>query len=186
MTPYAEFVKGLFKDGELIMHDIVALVRLQSLSRLHAVIGIVGEIGEFRKAVTLGSQEHIQEEAGDLVFYTEALYQNLPPLKHVAVCFDSSQAEEVLLNSALELLDLAKKEVIYAKPLSDEQLVRYERHYQLVALSIQKLIRDNGLNFQTVIEANVTKLRKRYPGATYSNQAAAARLDKIGAQDDNS
>lgn len=184
-TDYASFVRGLFKDGQAIRTDIAGGVSDEAISRLHAIIGIVGEVGELRKASWHGSKEEIQEELGDLLFYVEALRQHIE-IRHIAVNFDSSRAHEILLSSSLDLLDLAKKEVIYAKELSTEQKIRYEQHYQLVAFAVTKIARNHDLPLEDVILANVTKLKKRYPGATYSNQAAAARLDKIGVDDDAS
>lgn len=74
-----------------------------------------------------------------------------------------------------ELLDAIKKHIAYNKPLDYAHIVEElgDIEYYLEGLR-------QGLNIQRdfVLEENVKKLSKRYPGLNYSDAAAQARADK--------
>lgn len=75
-----------------------------------------------------------------------------------------------------ELLDSIKKHVAYNKPLDYAHIVEElgDIEYYLEGLR-------QGLNLDRVmiLEHNVSKLSKRYPGLNYSDAAAQTRADKI-------
>lgn len=176
-TIYGDFVASRFKTGTDILNDMNAKGLENALSRLHAVIGIVGELGELAEAK---DEENFIEELGDLYFYLHALKQHIGsgPIPVVAISDDNKILERALLN-AIELLDLSKKEVVYAKELSEAQIAKF---LELVA-KIEHYVTNatDGMDMQMVeIEVhNMSKLEKRYP-AGYSNEAAALRADKTG------
>lgn len=80
-----------------------------------------------------------------------------------------------LSGEAGEVLDQAKKVWVYNKPLDRENMVEElgDAFYYLTGLMILL-----GIELKDVIEANMAKLRKRYPEG-YSDQAAIERKDKV-------
>lgn len=75
-----------------------------------------------------------------------------------------------------ELVDIIKKHLAYNRPLDYVHLVEElgDIEYYLEGLR-QGLYLDR--NF--ILEENVKKLSKRYPGLSYSDAAAQARADKV-------
>ena len=73
-----------------------------------------------------------------------------------------------------ELLDAIKKPVIYRKKWDFENIKEElgDLEYFMTGLRVQL-----GLTREQCIEANITKLTKRYPN-NYTNQDAQARADK--------
>ncbi len=77
-----------------------------------------------------------------------------------------------------ELLDAVKKHVIYGKPLDRENIVEElgDLYFYLTHLHQILLIpREECIN------ANMSKLAKRYPGYNYTDQKAKERADKSDA-----
>lgn len=74
-----------------------------------------------------------------------------------------------------ELLDAAKKHVIYGKEL-DLENVREEAGDILFYL--EGLLQPLGISLDDCRQATMDKLAKRYPGFQYTNQAAIERADK--------
>ena len=74
-----------------------------------------------------------------------------------------------------ETLDLIKKHIAYNKPLDYAHVVEElgDIEYYLEGLR-------QGLNLtrEFILEENVKKLSKRYPGLNYSDAAAQSRADK--------
>lgn len=74
-----------------------------------------------------------------------------------------------------ELVDAIKKHLFYGKQLDISNVVEElgDIEYYLQALRLNlKLSRTN------ILEMNIKKLEKRYPGRVFSNEAALARADK--------
>lgn len=74
-----------------------------------------------------------------------------------------------------ELVDAIKKHLFYGKQLDISNVVEElgDIEYYLQALRLNlKLSRTN------ILEMNIKKLEKRYPGRVFSNEAAIARADK--------
>jgi len=175
---YQAFVKNLFKAGPAILADLSLQVDPAALGRLHAVIGMVGECHELQNAT---SKENWVEEMGDIAFYFEALTQSTDWWVVLERYKDQFNANLTMLDISCELLDLCKKETMYAKPLDGP---KQDRFYVLMSSFIEvfeNTLNEWGSSMQEIARHNVEKLgKKRYPGAVYSNEAAAARLDKIG------
>ena len=74
-----------------------------------------------------------------------------------------------------ELLDAAKKSLFYDQPL-DKQNVREELGD--ILWYVAAIIRSEGWTFEDIMEENINKLRKRYPGK-FTPELAKKRLDKI-------
>lgn len=74
-----------------------------------------------------------------------------------------------------ELLDAIKKATIYDKPLDRTNVVEELGDLEFY---MEQLRQSLGITREQTLEANIAKLRKRYEGFQYSDQAAHARADK--------
>ena len=174
---YPEFVRKLYnRTGDL------------SKDFAHAILGIVTEIHEF---LTATDEVNALEELGDLFFYVEALNQvlgdfdesfgdtdvNFVGLVDAAATsmVDRSSAvglKRVIDQECKKLLDHAKRWVGYGKsPASVNQL------FAEVNALIGAVRVFSGEDFDEirVLEANMKKLLKRYPGGEFSAFHAVVR-----------
>ena len=92
--------------------------------------------------------------------------------------------EDYLMHAAIgisgeagELLDAVKKTWVYGKPL-DLENVREE--IGDILFYVTAMMNMLGLDEEEIVLENVAKLEARYPGLTYTNEAAIARADKTG------
>jgi NTP pyrophosphatase (non-canonical NTP hydrolase) len=97
--------------------------------------------------------------------------------------FKGDSRDNMLTHAALgiageagELVDAIKKHVIYGKPL-DLENVREE--IGDIRFYIEALCNILDLHDQTIIQANMNKLAKRYKDLTYSSTSAIQRADKL-------
>lgn len=74
-----------------------------------------------------------------------------------------------------ELLDTIKKHVIYKKELDLENVIE---ELGDIEFYLEQLRQELVISREETLDANISKLRKRYPSG-YSNQLAQERLDKI-------
>jgi NTP pyrophosphatase (non-canonical NTP hydrolase) len=74
-----------------------------------------------------------------------------------------------------ELLDAVKKHAIYTKPLDRENVLEELGDLEFYLEGIRQAI---GVTREEVLQGNIDKLAKRYPGFNYTNQAAQNRADK--------
>lgn len=171
---YSEFVHSRFKDGARIIGDLQGM-NSSAMDRLHAAIGMVGEVRELRDST---GRENTIEELGDFVFYLQAYANTLqvPCYRYVAPSVVLPSIEQLDI-AAHTLLDLAKKEVIYCKAFDESKVSQIvDALWQLVASYTWGKLACNMID---VVVANRDKLEKRYPSG-YSNAAAQARADKAG------
>lgn len=80
-----------------------------------------------------------------------------------------------LTGEAGEFADVVKKEYIYNKPRDINHVIEELGDLEFY---LQAAYTHYGLTRQEVIQANATKLGKRYAGLYYSDDAAQARADK--------
>ncbi len=74
-----------------------------------------------------------------------------------------------------ELLDAIKKNCIYQKPLDRENVIEELGDLEFYMEGVRAAV---GVTRQQTLDANISKLSKRYEGLKYSNQAAIDRADK--------
>lgn len=74
-----------------------------------------------------------------------------------------------------ELLDAVKKHVIYGKELDLENVTEEAGD---ILFYLEGLLQPLGITLDDCRQATMDKLAKRYPGLTYTNQAAIERADK--------
>lgn len=180
---YSEFVYSRFKSGARILGDLDGLTADKAddvMSRLHAAIGMVGEVRELRDAT---DNANAIEELGDLLFYAMAfantLEIDLPDELWGTVAVDAPIGcvhIEVMDQAAHTLLDLCKKETLYLKAIAEADFTGPLVVFLTVLSNICTL---HGTTLGDVGQMNREKLETRYPTG-YSNDAAQARADKAG------
>jgi NTP pyrophosphatase (non-canonical NTP hydrolase) len=74
-----------------------------------------------------------------------------------------------------ELLDAVKKRVIYRKDLDRTNVVEELGDLEFYLEGLRQAV---GVTREECLQANIDKLRKRYEGLQYSDQAAQLRSDK--------
>lgn len=180
---YAEFVASRFKGYTATITDIAAAPP-SLMGALHAVVGMVGEALEYRFSTSRGN---LREELGDFVFYWEAFQVAVnyrPALRtgHAAGferpgLLQYEQARSEWLRSLGELLDLSKKEMVYAQELDATKSSYRHGLMVIVAESLWTILHFHGLTVDQLQRENMEKLLKRFPTG-YSNKAAQERADK--------
>jgi NTP pyrophosphatase (non-canonical NTP hydrolase) len=85
-----------------------------------------------------------------------------------------------VVTESCELLDAAKKFAVYQKPLDFENVVEELGDTLFYLTAAIQMLNKMGykIDFSDCMRANKVKLYKRFPGFTYSNEAARARADK--------
>lgn len=175
--PFHEMVANLFNAANF---------NNQAAGLMHAAIGISGEATEF---LFHENNTNFMEEAGDLEFYLEALYQQAS-LSEFAVVLYEARAEHAdviqptelaynqILQSAADILDQAKKIWVYNKPLDGTVKNLFAIYIGTIQGALIRLYAWKNMDRAQVINFNQTKLGKRYPGGVYTDAHAQARLDK--------
>jgi hypothetical protein len=140
---------------------------------IHAVVGLVGELGELRVA---DDRTNFIEELGDFEFYLEALKQvtNHAPYENAYYGTDCGAIFKSLYSITTALLDFAKKEWVYKKNVDPAHYHEGINHIETCLKGLYSLF---NIDRAFCIAANIAKLEKRYPSG-YSNAAAIARADK--------
>ena len=88
---------------------------------------------------------------------------------------DRLHAAVGISGEAGELLDAVKKNWVYNKELDSEN-VKEELGDLMFYITAMMLLQ--GITLDEVLQANATKLEKRYAGLQYTDAAAQARADK--------
>lgn len=148
MTPeeYVAAVEPLFyKDGKLIPLEV-------------ATLGLVGELGEL---LSVPPEEDKIDELGDVVWYHAAVAyvlaaEGLPLPSHTAF---------LEANAIGEVCEAVKKRVWHGKLLDAQAFSNALATVLAVALCAASVEGDDGYSalIDRAMEANVAKLRKRYP-----------------------
>ena len=151
----------------------------------HSFIGMLGELGEIAdawKKHTIYEQpldkKNILEELGDFRFYLQVgltelnqIYEEVVKHRNVPIDFQSWDHLKLFLRTA--------ERISTVRDMVDEKQTRAElrRNLYIVALHYGEMCRRFEVTEDQVIEANMTKLQKRYPSG-YTNEHAKLRLDK--------
>lgn len=163
MIMYANFVENLFKPLPLRESRID-----------HALIGIIGEIGEIaddiKKYVIYCQElnrENLLKELGDLLFYIQALENQ----------YDKAElVNTYIYGTPGTFFEYVKSLNALSANLTNEEL-RLDSSIMMVRI-IMAFARDLGYTIEEVIAANVKKLRARYPNG-YSDTSAKERKDEV-------
>lgn len=173
LSMYQDFVRSRAKPGYQIIADCGSKGLDNHMNRLHGVIGLITELDEIQFAE---DEENLVEELGDYYFYLTLLEMNVGEDYQ----FSSTPADvdwEGARHFAAVLLDLSKKEVIYAKELNQEQIHNFQELTANMRGYFHFVLHQLDMTEAEIQAHNMAKLEKRYPTG-YSNEAAAARADK--------
>ena len=172
---YREFVASRFKSAASTHQDIAIRVTPQAVAGQHASMGLLGEVVELLQAINNNDTANVLEELGDCAFFLEAAYQAywLPQYPQPRAIASSN----TLLMACGELQDLAKKEVIYCKPVTPEISAQREELLGLASRALEGVCKLWGTTLEAVQAENMLKLMLRYPTG-YTNASAQARADK--------
>lgn len=95
-----------------------------------------------------------------------------------SLCYEKIDLIHAILGisgEAGELLDAIKKHTIYNKPLDVENVVEELGDLEFYLEQLRQAL---SISREETLQANIKKLRKRYPSG-YSDQLAQDRLDKV-------
>lgn len=202
---HSEMVATLAKPGDTLVSELTG----NKAHLWHMASALMGEACElieaYDNAFTTESdvdQENLVEELGDAEFYIEGIRQGLGIERVEAVSadidpiilqchgFDSVAAIKFTIATS-KVFDLIKKYVIYNKELV--QGVPTNPKKQVSVIDIQDALAKmeavlfvyrltTGFDYQQTLDANIEKLRERYEGFVYTDQAAQDRADKAVAE----
>lgn len=177
---YPTMVKDLFKD-----------MGTRSATSIHAVIGVLGEVGELVPASIRGDFSNAVEESGDVFFYVQGLMNiygwDLDTMGEEGVVIENGLFDAFLVAPlsgmsyyAGNVVDELKKEWAYGKELNLSALKEnLSKFLAIFSVSLQRW----DLTFNDIMAHNQYKLvtgpNARYPSGQYSNEAAIARADKV-------
>lgn len=182
---HPELVAALVKPGDVIAAEMTPA----EADLWHAATGVCGEAIEILDANMTAliysrpiDQTNLVEELGDMEFYLEQTRQNLGitrdettrlvGIRPTMGFFPESAALAVVGG---DLLDAAKKVVIYKKPADRENFIMILASIEMVMENIRDVF---GITREYTLGENIAKLSVRYAGLTYSNTAAQDRADK--------
>jgi hypothetical protein len=175
---------------EQMVKDLFKVMEGPGAAMLHAAIGIAGETGELRQALTRKNQ---LEESSDIEFYIEAMWQQMPLTRETAsqeyppycLCLrtvDAGNALDHIHVEACEILDHAKKVWVYGSGDRSEHIMPHllalsfymGQYYELIGVTREDILRIN----QDKLLGN-EKIAGRYATGKYSDEQALARADKV-------
>jgi len=136
----------------------------------HALIGMTSELNELQDAMASGDFVNRSEELSDIAWYL-SLYVNVRDIELA----DSTYGQiggtfSNLIRYVSLLTDLAKKWIIYNKEIPQE----IEKEYCQILLNILANFDNGECDFETGLQNNIDKLKKRYP-EKYSDELAQNR-----------
>lgn len=180
---HTELVSALAKDGA----DILKTLTPEKCHLLHMAVGVAGEAGELSECTNVEwdsetlDVENLIEELGDTHFYIEGLVQAGVGIKYTQVeYYEESKTKAEYLSQCIfecgsQVLDFVKKHVIYNKELPVDDI---NKSLEKLSFYVSILYSRYNLTHEQVLQANINKLKVRYEGLTYSDQAAQQRADK--------
>lgn len=181
---FENMVDQLAKPGDAILNSLSA----SRCHLLHMAIGICGEVGELVLAAFNSDRENIVEELGDIEFYLEGFFQGLNcnqlSLSEMPDPYPRMLPIQSLPIISADLLDVTKKLVIY-----DKQNDHTFHELTEAAMKMRKVLDlyyaeptffQNPITREEAIQANISKLGKRYLSFKYSDKSAQERADKVG------
>lgn len=194
LEKYQQHLATLIKPG----HEILETLTPQKVTLWHLASALQGELAELADAM---DSPNYKEEFGDALFYLHGIalvIKEYEPLLDSAIGdlglweiihpIDSDYPfntavhwKSNLVISAGHLFDLIKKHVIYNKILAAEQLTELYRHWLAIRYLLLKNAGDPqycGWSEEELLQANIEKLSKRYPGLLYGDAHAQERKDK--------
>lgn len=162
---------------------------------MHAAVGIVGERRELQDAT---NRINLGEEFGDAEFYIEALLQTIPELNHAVrvQCTEDyclslfagltpQKAVEIIDIASIEILNMAKKNWVYQKPLGPLEIESIAAWLMEIFAALDFLYDIYDFDAIAVLGSNAYKLvgpSGRFKDFAYSDAAAQNRADKAAGE----
>jgi NTP pyrophosphatase (non-canonical NTP hydrolase) len=155
---------------------------------LHAIIGSLTEVEEIldnysedKLLTEVDKQGSIGEEVADVAWYISILFRELN-IKDVSTEFDMSEKPFSILMSflktSLKFLDLLKKKIYYNKDIDTSLMIDLSKKMYQLILNYCKVY---NVDFESILEKNIAKLKARY-GDKFSSEKAINRdleMEKI-------
>lgn len=91
---------------------------------------------------------------------------------------DLMHATMGISSEAGEILDIAKKIVVYNQPPDVDKLNHFIEELGDIEFYLRQLYSVLGITREDALRANMAKLAKRYPNFTYTDDRARERADK--------
>lgn len=141
---------------------------------LHASLGLQTETSEFYMAT---SMQNVVEELGDVYWYLAILCNEFGLDRPVVISKDTST------QTITELQDICKRCIFYGVPLDSTPNKNYPQGmlaavtdaYCSLFIWADRQCRTIGVARAEVLEANITKLAKRYPDLAFNSERSIHR-----------
>lgn len=145
---------------------------------LHASLGISGEFWEQMNAYFHEDWDNLREEVGDTLWYialaADELQITFQELLELAPSLEGEDYDEYLSAAYGDIIDTIKKALFYGQDLN---LYRYGQALGTILAMIIEGCKEQGWEFEEVLQENIDKLRIRYPDK-FTAEDAVARMDK--------
>lgn len=132
----------------------------RELNIVHFLIGVQTEVNELILESTEPYQ--LKEEIGDLLWYcalgANTIGLTLDDIELLPI--DDVDPEVYLQIVAMNCCDTAKRMIFYRKPIEDHEVAQL---IGFVLSTVERLLNLYRLDYEEVMEANIEKLRVRYP-----------------------
>lgn len=173
----------------------------------HSCMGLITEVGEvttelkrmaiYEKPLDAERKAHIAEEIGDVLWYVAIMLDVLQvdlnsfaeePIFEAPALEGSDgryQALAMMLGEHVGRLCLLTQTCLASEQVDGDAKANLLESISRILICCIVLAKDCDTTFGKCMEANIAKLRIRYPNA-YSNEAAEGRADKAGADARNS
>lgn len=176
MIPYERQIAAMRGDGRFRSDDEMLAC---------CALGLVEETAEVLCAIDGESGDAVLTELGDVVWYaTTAAHRLDVTLWRVREAETATnltthpEREDHPLNMAKYagiFAGLVKKKLFHEKPLNREWAIRYLAE---VLDCVELIAQEHDHAFDDVLEANLAKLRKRFPSGGFTAAEANARADE--------
>jgi NTP pyrophosphatase (non-canonical NTP hydrolase) len=148
---------------------------------LHAIIGSLTEVEEIldnysedKLLTDVNKQGSLGEEVADVAWYLSILFRELN-IEDVEPEFDKSEKPFNILMSflkvSLRFLDLLKKKIYYNKDIDINTMIDLSKKMYLLMLNYCQI---NNIDFGSILDKNIDKLKARY-GDKFSSERAINR-----------
>lgn len=178
LSPYEREIAAMRGDGAKLSDDEMIAC---------CALGLAEETAEVICAIDNESDETVLSELGDVVWYaTTAAHRLDVTLSHVRETEtatnltvrpnDEDNARSMAMYAGI-FAGLVKKKLFHEKPLNVEWSVRYLAE---ILDCVELIAIDHHGVFDDACEANLAKLRKRFPSGGFTTAEANARADEKG------
>lgn len=175
---HPDLVAALAKPGDAILATLTA----EKADAWHMASCIPGEAGElFQPLVSYEKdgnldKDNLIEELGDIEFYVQGL-RAIYGISYEETVTDRWKSWSDLPARAADVFDVAKRWIIYNKPIDRAAMVKALSGLEEVIGTIRWRF---SITREQTLGANVMKLGERYASLSYSDAAAQQRADKQG------